>query len=219
MKFSADSSYTYQHVGVPTVFPGRWKVIDQNLILIQSAHAEESQSDPLSALDLQPRVFGGGLGQSADVSFDLSAAANVTVRVHDVFGDIVRTILRDTPMAPGRNSLSWDGLRDDKSLVPPGLYVIRAQTGTAIAGTGCFVLASGTEQSDVPDSLLGYSDDAGLELLPGGLGAVEMRVAAFSITRSELLVFVNRRLVFLDGQLVESLSDDAASPVVWRRVP
>jgi len=49
--------------------------------------------------------------------------ARVTLRVSDESGDVVRTILHDTPHA-GRQTITWDGKDDANESVPDGVYTI-----------------------------------------------------------------------------------------------
>ena len=71
--------------------------------------------------------MGGTLSSETDISFDLTGPADVTVRVYNASGRLERVIARDTPMAPGRNSLAWDGRDDGGALVPPGIYLYRIE--------------------------------------------------------------------------------------------
>ena len=78
-------------------------------------------------VDCQPRAFtpaGGQLRDRTDISFNLIAPANVTVRVYNVSGRVERVLSRDRAMAPGRNTIVWDGRDDDADVVASGLYVV-----------------------------------------------------------------------------------------------
>jgi hypothetical protein len=90
----------------------------------------------LSAMDCQPRAFapaGGSLRSTTDISFDLSSPADVTVRVYNAAGRLERIVTRDQPMAPGRNTLPWDGLDEESEPVSSGLYVVVVSAGGAQA--------------------------------------------------------------------------------------
>ena len=90
----------------------------------------------LSAIDCQPQAFapaGGNLRDTTDISFELSGPADVTVRVYNVAGRLERVVVRDQPMAPGRNSLPWDGRDEDRKTVASGLYVVVVSAGGAQA--------------------------------------------------------------------------------------
>ncbi|MDP7573365.1 MAG: FlgD immunoglobulin-like domain containing protein, partial [Myxococcota bacterium] len=89
-------------------------------------------SAAIQDVDCQPRAFapmGGTLSSETDISFDLTAPADVTVRVYNASGRLERVIARDTPMAPGRNSLAWDGRDEDEDIVSSGLYIVVVSAG------------------------------------------------------------------------------------------
>jgi hypothetical protein len=71
------------------------------------------------------------------IRFELSladAAAPVSLRVYDVRGQLVRTLLDDR-LSPGLNEVSWDGRDDAGRPAPSGVYVYRLETGQqALAG-------------------------------------------------------------------------------------
>jgi hypothetical protein len=93
-------------------------------------------STGLSAVDCQPRAFapaGGDLRDETDISFELSGPADVTVRVYNAAGRLERIVARDVPMAPGRNSLPWNGRDEDSELVASGLYVVVVSAGSSQA--------------------------------------------------------------------------------------
>jgi hypothetical protein len=44
--------------------------------------------------------------------------------VYNVSGRVERVLSRDRAMAPGRNTIVWDGRDDDADVVASGLYVV-----------------------------------------------------------------------------------------------
>ena len=89
-------------------------------------------SASIEDVDCQPRAFsplGGALSSETDISFGLTGPADVTVRVYNTSGRLERVIARDTPMAPGRNSLAWDGRDEDEDIVASGLYIVVVSAG------------------------------------------------------------------------------------------
>ena len=97
---------------------------------------EDSAADlgvaAVAEVDCQPRAFapaGGQLRDRTDISFALSNPADVTVRVFNVSGRVERVLARDRAMAPGRNTLVWDGRDDDADIVASGLYVVVVTAG------------------------------------------------------------------------------------------
>ncbi len=71
-----------------------------------------------------------GKNETADLSWELSEAAALTVYICDIHGNLVRTLLNKEKMALGKQQISWDG-RDDTGLyLGDGLYfpIIRAKS-------------------------------------------------------------------------------------------
>ena len=88
----------------------------------------------IETLDCQPRAFapaGGNLRNQTDISFGLTGPADVTVRIYNTSGRLEKVLLRDTPMAPGSISLSWDGKDEDHRVVASGLYIVVVSAGSA----------------------------------------------------------------------------------------
>jgi len=91
----------------------------------------------LTRLSLDKNPFtpnGDGINDTVQVQFGLGAAATVTVKVLDVSGDLVRTLLDHGAMQAGYNTLMWDGTYAFSTrTVPVGMYVIvvKAEGGGA----------------------------------------------------------------------------------------
>jgi hypothetical protein len=82
----------------------------------------------LSSITLDKNPFtpnGDGINDNVIIQFGLGATATVSVKVVDVNGDNVRTLLDKGTMQPGFNTLQWDGrYAFSVRQVPPGMYVI-----------------------------------------------------------------------------------------------
>jgi streptogramin lyase len=63
---------------------------------------------------------------STSFRFSLASAGPVTLRVYDVRGAVVRTVIRDSREA-GLHSVSWDGRSDDGRFVASGTYLYELQ--------------------------------------------------------------------------------------------
>jgi hypothetical protein len=77
-------------------------------------------------LDCQPRAFSpaGGFRTSTDISFELTGASDVTVRVFNASGRLERVVARDFELGLGRHTLPWDGRDEDGKAVSSGLYIV-----------------------------------------------------------------------------------------------
>ncbi len=92
-----------------------------------------SEAKPLiEFLDCQPRAFGPATGivrDHIDISFELTAAAEVSIRVFNAAGRVVRFVARDQSMQSGRSAIPWDGRDAEGRVVPSGPYIISAEVG------------------------------------------------------------------------------------------
>lgn len=62
------------------------------------------------------------------LSFALGRSANVRIRVYDVTGRLVRSLI-DTELSPGLHENRWDGKDGTGAQVAPGTYFVRLQAG------------------------------------------------------------------------------------------
>jgi hypothetical protein len=98
----------------------------------QSAQAPELES----ALQAQP-VYEFALGQarpnpsrgSITISYSLAKESPVSIRVYDVAGRLVRTLVNGTG-APGPHEVTWDATTDDGRRVTAGVYFYRMNAGS-----------------------------------------------------------------------------------------
>ncbi len=75
-------------------------------------------------LGARPNPF----AQSTDIRFALPAASAVTVRIHDVGGRLVRTLV-DGPLAAGQHTARWDGRTDSGDRAGSGIYFYSFRAG------------------------------------------------------------------------------------------
>ena len=78
------------------------------------------------------------LGPEPEIRFDLPAAGPVEVKIFNVRGALVRTLLNDA-RAAGRQVLRWDGTDDRGTVAPSGVYFSKVQSG-GLVETGKVVL-------------------------------------------------------------------------------
>jgi hypothetical protein len=62
------------------------------------------------------------------IDFALDRDAQTSIRVFDVQGRMVRTLV-DSYLSAGRRSVTWDGLDDGGSPVASGVYFLRMEAG------------------------------------------------------------------------------------------
>ena len=66
---------------------------------------------------------------NTSIAFELSAAARVTLSIHDIAGRTVRTLLSSAVLAAGHHEQVWDGRDDASASVRAGVYLVRLQAG------------------------------------------------------------------------------------------
>ncbi|MEP7027220.1 MAG: endonuclease [Candidatus Eisenbacteria bacterium] len=70
-------------------------------------------------------------GARTSITFDLAQPEYVSMRVYDVSGRLVRTLVARGPMDAGSHSAEWNGRDDDGAQVAAGLYFYRLEAGDA----------------------------------------------------------------------------------------
>ncbi|HEX5073480.1 MAG TPA: hypothetical protein VFW03_09750 [Gemmatimonadaceae bacterium] len=92
-----------------------------------------------------PNPFPSTASRTTCIWFDLDRATQVSLTIHDVRGNLVRTLLPNAAspqvLQPGRYgrgpssgagcdpAFTWDGTAADGSVVPRGVYLIRLRAG------------------------------------------------------------------------------------------
>ena len=87
----------------------------------------------------RPNPWDASLGEDVLLVVNLaSAAPAATVSIFDLMGRLVRTLDTSAEFASTGRIARWDGIADDGTKVPAGMYFFRAQGGAS--GTGRFIL-------------------------------------------------------------------------------
>jgi hypothetical protein len=69
-----------------------------------------------------PNPFNVTANGTTAIAFDIAASENVTLRVYDMLGHEVRTLVADEFRGAGHNSVKWDGRDANGNLVAGGFY-------------------------------------------------------------------------------------------------
>ena len=125
---------------------------DAHLAVNSPCVAEDGSLPPIGALGVGcDGLDGGGVDTEPDpvvvgeplvispnpfnphttVAFEVSAPGPVRVRIHDLRGAVVATLV-DTALPRGRHSVPWTGVDDRGRQVASGTYVVSAQTSTGL---------------------------------------------------------------------------------------
>jgi len=95
-------------------------------------------SSSVVAVDGPPAAAASGLRRigpnpfqaSTTVRFDLAQRARVALRVYDVAGRLVRTLVGDEELGAGSHALDWDGRDEGGGRLSPGLYFCQLSAGS-----------------------------------------------------------------------------------------
>jgi len=69
--------------------------------------------------------------ESTVIEYKLSVPIRVRLEVYDKVGRFVRTLV-DATQTPGFHEVEWDGLGDDQTKVPAGVYILRLENSTSV---------------------------------------------------------------------------------------
>jgi len=102
--------------------------INQRLVIVEdsSLSAVTEQNRPTTfEVSNHPNPF----NPYTHIEFSLPKAASVTLRIYDVSGQIVRTLLVDARYPLGRHSITWQGKDNGGRSVASGVYFYRLEAG------------------------------------------------------------------------------------------
>jgi hypothetical protein len=81
----------------------------------------------LGSLAVQPRMLSPEFAEKVTVSFDLSKPTEVTAKVYNLAGRLVRVLCENHPMNSGRNTVEWNGSDYNGKRCSSGMYLICVQ--------------------------------------------------------------------------------------------
>jgi len=82
-----------------------------------------------------PLVLGGNSASAVTLNFELPVSDNVQLRIYDVKGTLIRTLL-NRPMAGGPQTAAWDARDDQGNPIAPGAYFYSIQTANSGMASG-----------------------------------------------------------------------------------
>jgi hypothetical protein len=91
-------------------------------------------SDEVSVAEALPESFElkqnypNPFNPSTTIAFSLPEASEVTIKVYDLSGNLVRTLVNDNRTA-GEHEVTWNGLNDKGVRVSSGVYIYRIEAG------------------------------------------------------------------------------------------
>lgn len=108
------------------------------LVVLQAGSPQTGEEPPTPAADVLDPNFPNPFNPSTSIRFEVASPGPVTLRVYDVAGRLVRTLV-DRSLPAGRHEARWDGTNADGLPAASGVYFCRLET-TASAGTRRMVL-------------------------------------------------------------------------------
>ena len=79
--------------------------------------------------DLHPN-YPNPFNPSTTIRFDLPVSGEVSLRIYDPAGRLVRTLVRDREFLAGQHSVVWNGKDDSDSHVASGIYYFQMRSAT-----------------------------------------------------------------------------------------
>lgn len=118
---SGERSYWIRYPAYADNYAGTWAQIEQTVNIIGINDSLSNDSDKVYDLYFpfpNPSMTGSKIG------YQLPAQSDVTMKIHDISGRLVKTLIDETKGA-GYYSINWDG-RDERGFkVPNGVYFYR----------------------------------------------------------------------------------------------
>jgi len=113
---------------------GRYGLFENLMIGVESS---------LSAINCEPRMFspqGGGYDTKTTISFELGKDSDVTIKIYNGAGRLVRLLKESETMPIGNNVVYWDGKDEQGRFCVSGLYIVTVQSKKKIATKTIVVL-------------------------------------------------------------------------------
>jgi len=84
----------------------------------------------ISNIDCQPRVFspkGNLFDTKTAISFELGKASDVTIKIYNTAGRLIRVVMENESKTHGSNVVDWNGKDEQGNICVTGLYIVTIQ--------------------------------------------------------------------------------------------
>jgi len=130
-----DGEWVWEPAAALTSARLRIRVYDASYVLVDEQEAYDViDYEPVSAVDLQPPLIlhqnsPNPFNPQTEISFVLPSRSAVHLRVYDVSGQLVRSLIDGTRIDAGHGSVFWNGRDDQGHPVVSGTYFYRLEAG------------------------------------------------------------------------------------------
>jgi len=97
----------------------------------------------ISNINCQPRVFspnGNMFDTKTAISFELGKASDVTIKIYNTAGRLIRVLMENEPKIFGNTVVDWDGKDEQGDVCVTGLYIVTIQAGDKMENKTVVVL-------------------------------------------------------------------------------
>ncbi len=131
-EFFSNESITVSNTTAPiNLAPGDFKIFTSRRLASPADGPTLTNLDGAKTGSTRVMVFPNPFSQEVNISYELKASTQVTVKVFDMLGKEVK-VLNHSIQAPGQHTLTWDGTDAKGNAVSRGTYVYRLQTGSDV---------------------------------------------------------------------------------------
>jgi hypothetical protein len=109
--------------GVPT----------NRVITISESSGITAVEDMPTPPDFFARSYPNPFNPKTTIAFGMKSAGDVSLKIYDLKGNLVRTICENRHYSDGRHELHWQGRDDAGRAVSSGVYIYRLQAGQETA--------------------------------------------------------------------------------------
>ena len=92
------------------------------------AAAQSTPNNSLISLQNYPNPF----NLQTQIQFVLPQETDVTVKVFNILGKEINTLVENKKMSAGLHSTEWDGKDNSGNVVPSGIYLYQVQAGNSV---------------------------------------------------------------------------------------
>ena len=103
-------------------------------ILVQD-NTEKNGKQKITEINCQPRIFsprGTGYAEKATISFKLSTASNISIKIYNLAGRLVRIVADRKFMSANYCAIDWDGRDYNGEICPSDLYIVTIESSEEV---------------------------------------------------------------------------------------